>query len=1417
MANEDGLFDEHEADAFGSSSLQAKNGGSSSRQNMLRRRMDMPLGTNPAAKVVRRSPPSSTPGATAASTTDQNDQSKQGFNENPREYPSEGGSNSKPAVLGSIVERPRRSRKSRAQDLADGTDKKVVAGNAMGFPSLLVPIGRFLEKSSKSVAHQREKSSVPSQSEDGNSKPSALTKLREESSKEAETMFSQMSLAEISESKRELEQMLSPQLVSFLRQRHKVKHGSNNNSYGPSKDQLSADKSLDVNTTVQSDDVPIQPANAIKATEEKSHNSVVSASTEIQENSADSESKSNPSTGDNQVRTEKELKLFKRLALIQSEKDLDAVYQDEHNGESNPFFLDTDSDMKNKTRSSDEDFRVACDLLRSAVPRQNLWAARTIRNVLWQQLNQRHRTDSSKVPAVKSSPSSSPPSEYPLTLPVALRCLLDASASHRANNGYILHAHVLQAFYFLLRIRVASDHDVDVTSCDGGSSDDGDDDSKERWTNHSIYQQWFMDDAVPSAPVDQAYQIFNKIESLSVNGQQNVAYASASSSESATRDGHNFWSDPLWTLLSQMRIIPRLAQLVEKSSSIAPTGSLLLLRVPNEGISAICGILAMIAQRSPGAAAAISQYENLTSNLLAMALAEIDDSMDTSILLPVVILFSVLARQSYVAAESLEPHVEDLLTRVLSMVPAEAQPKPDRKIIHIQQWSLVLWRTLLRYGYGMDYLEMALTVTASQRAVGIEQWPCYAHLLSCLEALFRNNKLQHSIRWAVASIENSCIQCLEEYSEKESTFDLTRNEIRNIASCLGFLEALHQHQSLPSSNNDTLADSFTHEEESHIRGVIKSLWHIGFVTKAFKTVLKNFFDPWPKVEDPRSLGTIEMEAVLSLFVCNFLSLLRNETGQRWIGEEERHAMWQELASIVKAEAQRNSLPQSDTKQRCFFSSARCAWRNLAHLLAVEIVLDQLRDDDADPIIALGLSCALVGRFQMGEEALAQKLLKLTLVLPPPNQTHYARLSAMLLSNLNSTSERTAQLNHSIQLYNRFVPQVESIQDLLVNLSPPSAKSSDMLFPVGRYWIWKVFAGSSDNVTLGGRENLSTDFVAVVEAACQIILELERAASNGQCHYCTNLNMGGKLYYVMNLCLQDEAFLDHEEVTDVADQLVMMYSDRFDRMANQEFIAECLSHSACSAAAVGNKGNNDNNDQEAENLTEDERTAKAWLSTGASTTVPKDLTNFVYDLCAAYTKYGAQYGIFFTRCMRTFLLPSFPVKIRCEVLHRLDGLLHLFTIEKDDSELCQALMGYLQIPKVDVNAGFGGCSMEDERDDPEWLDSLTRMFSKGAGQQREDLKFMKGMAIYSVGRSILQSRKKEVLHDWEHCKMRLVNLEHNFALACINMAIYMVYSSSTLKQVQYALNPTLEGAHETIKDMDETTWAKVFDLLAVDAR
>ena len=352
-----------------------------------------------------------------------------------------------------------------------------------------------------------------------------------------------------------------------------------------------------------------------------------------------------------ETQEEKE-RIAKVLSSIKTYEDMDAAYTQE-------FGVEEEENQGGTT-----DTERAYRLLRSTSPRQTVWAARTVCHCIEKELAQ------GKTYAIGSTTHAAWP--HPVTLPVSLRCLLDAPLTH--NNGYTLHAHVLRALYGLMRLRAPRPHAIDVRDETPSSS----------W--ESTWQQHFMEDAIPTPPFGSGYPKVSAVPIATNNDGEAMAYSTLSSATSAQQDGASFLADPMWTLVSKMRLLPRLAHILEKTNASFPV----------EAVVAVCGILAMLSVRSPGAAAAIAQHETLMQSLLGKTVLPPNKHdevqapllfMSPSVTVPTLVLLTHMARQSRTIAATIPFH--KFGPSILALQDGSDSEQAQRK-------TLILWRTLLR-------------------------------------------------------------------------------------------------------------------------------------------------------------------------------------------------------------------------------------------------------------------------------------------------------------------------------------------------------------------------------------------------------------------------------------------------------------------------------------------------------------------------------------------------------------------------------------------------------------------------------------------------------------------------------------------------------------------------------------------------
>ncbi|KAL3921771.1 MAG: hypothetical protein SGILL_002572, partial [Bacillariaceae sp.] len=732
MANTEGMSDDFVASlgmvtggdsSSNTSSSETMAKASRTRQDwLMNERMELPMGTTPAAKVMRASPDNhrnmnkdsvekvvekvverkQKPAITEAETVD--------TTATPSATSSRIMSTRMPLV-GDIVEhQPTCSKNSNNPSSIKPKVSRFAQRRQQqhqhptGFPSVHVPLGTFVKpkksvnktKPRMAVAIAAAKDSIALGSSSDAQSAHALNDdkgdILQASRKDAHQMLSGMSPEEIRQAQQELQDAISPEMIAFLKQRGKKKKPSV---------KVEAESSKKVSVSA------IQARNAQQPASNKGRSTATDKESE------------------NEL-AEKQ-RIARLIASVKTHEDLDAAFLAEMK-QAHPLdsaTITSENHQVDETQWNDSDaksFKMACDLLRSTSPRQALWAAKIV---------------SVKLETLAKDPYSTKTAESRQSLPdvlsVSLRCLLDKPVS----STYLLQTYALQSLYYLTIIYAHPAHVVLITN----DTTDGNTDSR-------IFQYQFLDDAIPTPPLDVAYPPLS-VKPLSIDESTQgsagkapstpAAYAAGSSTTSALKDGQDFRIDPMWTLLSRMKIIPRLAFLLQHHQALMPV----------EAWVAICGLLCMVGQRSPGAASAIVQHDSLVTCLVHRTLEHLQSGSNTSAsdktanveMIPysVMTLFCTLARQSKVAAEGIP--LEDILPPLL------ASHALSQTEYSTQQSALILWRTVMRYGLGLEALASMLAISTRHLALpysnkfslSTEFLSAFSQVLECLRVFNSKN------------------------------------------------------------------------------------------------------------------------------------------------------------------------------------------------------------------------------------------------------------------------------------------------------------------------------------------------------------------------------------------------------------------------------------------------------------------------------------------------------------------------------------------------------------------------------------------------------------------------------------------------------------------------------------------------------
>lgn len=1209
MANTAGLTDEEMLDSVNATVRDWDNTSGSTgsrRSHGLAERLDAPMSQGgPSARVIRKSPTIKV--NARAKKIDAQDPSKKESKAAPATAP--------PPVLGSIVERKRTRRTTPRTSRAHPTT---------GFPTLQKPVGTYTPKNATlkgKTSAPTSKPAVAASSSMASTPAASQDILQETRTREADQMLAGMSVDEIRSSVEELEAMLPPDTLAFLRDRKKK---------------------------AQSEPQPLPSKQA----------------------SLPDTAKKSALGGLEKERLEKE-RVSKLLSAVQTFDDMDALYQAEA-GEASTLANDSPSDS----------FAVACDLLRSTVPRQTLWAVRTVRDRLQNDLAEGRTM---RLPMHPDWP-------YPSILPVSLRCLLDQPPTRV--NAYALHTHALEALYLLLRLRCAVDHDVDVT--DTVAHDPA-----------SVYQLYFQQDAVPTPPLHSVYSASQSVKPLSVGSHDNVAYSTASSSTTAQQDGQRFAQDPLWTLLSQMRILPRLATLFQSRPSL-----------PHEALVAASGILALIAQRSAGAATAMVQHKTLLHDLSRQAWEP--DASTTAISLAVVRLWIILARQSRTAAAGLELPPWGLLL---------GQRAHTREDWHRQRWTLVLWRTLMRYGLALTELECVLTLAASQLAVPKHEYSLTADYFSCWAVLLQAHYSRavtapdettrlHELRLLVQVrvwLSSSYRQALS-LLESSIVPPMATDAVMTLSACLRFCCQYRRSTDvvIPNPPGEYKTEETSVEDDKSFMASLQRIVNRSVFSWALTRISPHMFR---SLVDQAPIEEAAAASFLAAFT-NVLNALLKRVDDKANDEcrQEfsflRESLSKKLVATLSTEA-----AKAHTRSGNQDGVVAIGWRNCGRLCIWQLLQSSSGGESVNGRVRMAMTILSLAWLQTGDEAIFEYLLQLDVVILP------SELKGMVYSQINGAPQKSDQMHHSLALHQETIATTETsmvvseIQSLRSEADIRGAKRHDIGsgIPLGEYWLWKVLTGSA------APETPVYQTVQVLSAALSLIDELEEADTSGLCRYAASLDPASKMYFLMNLCLQSEEVLAHELIQEQCERLYRKYEKNVDPIYVKSFAESCASHSAMqhsdpTTTTGDSEGTNEEENKFAAALLENDIAVGPAVISGKTLRLMMDFMN---DLCIAFVDYGAQYP-FFAAFLRVFLYPSFPAQVRCEILQRLQGLLHLVSLSDDtDTTL----------------AGFLG----DDPSKEDVLDALASRYTKSGPERSHGL--VELITVAELGRALGQATQR----------------------------------------------------------------------------
>ena len=902
-----------------------------------------------------------------------------------------------------------------------GSSSFSVGGTAGGFPSLDVPIGTFARKGGNNQSPRQptvSKDMVALGSRSRTSAPVEKSKQREGNGDgSANSMLSGMSRTGIMEGIAEIESALSEQSIAFLKARGQKK-----------KQAAQADSK-------QKEKQPKCTTLSMSATPK--------------------------ATAAPEVDKAKEAEI---LSSIRTEEDLDRIYSD-FNASAGASVLESSAPEIEAPGGKIQDLKSATALLRSTSYRQTILAAKTTCELLSKRIHDLKSAGDGCHDAAAIERSSA--GDYPAVLPVALRCLLDLPQPHRHEQ---LHSYVLQSLRHLIELFAHPSHRVSMSLSDLEQN------------GSSVYQLYFLDDDIPAPPAASCYEsgasklsAAQKVEDSPVEG---ALYATNSSAESASKDGEAFYADPLWTLLSRMRIIPCVARII---ASAKGRGSETL-GVLGEIVTPICSILSMLSLRSPGAACAIAQHKTMLPDLVEMTLTpgahfeQTGKSKESFLVnpraaLPAMILLCTLARQSRTIASQSEPFASIITTlHAMLGIPAETEEE-----LVVQKYCLLLWRTLLRYGLAIPHLSTFISLATPHLSAKKETafsltadyLSAFSNVCECAKVITRS-KTESSIRlteeqadtlamagvWLSPHVQK-CAAFLKEAAS--STVDAAGTKM--LAARLRFLlsyvaasapsdimklAAVIEEETMGAKIRDVDKSAFVSVvSRSECIEVLQAVFKSGLLKIALPKVLSwAFVSEWKgplRVPTDFMATSIDEEASSCALLSAFVSLLSNMVNNESIFDDGFGSTDQRSDVISIADefsclvfSTLSTLSGSDLEVAVSPSAAGSGWIDAAFYILVKFLSsvkqrDSIRsvlvsnaEDNAELRWLREMAFALIGRLKVGDEAMAAVLLSQDILFATPSidgkRNQGSPLQGMLLQELVNSPRSQSQLDHSFKLH-----------------------------------------------------------------------------------------------------------------------------------------------------------------------------------------------------------------------------------------------------------------------------------------------------------------------------------------------------------------------------------------------------------------
>ena len=950
-----------------------------------------------------------------------------------------------------------------------------------------------------------------------------------------------------------------------------------------------------------------------------------------------------------------------------------------------------------KTGLDPEDFSTACELLRSTVPRQTLWAVKRVRDRLREDriVCQKNGVEFVEVDQWP----------YPVLLPVSLRCLLDTKPNKAISLD--LHSYALESLLLLMKLRCPREY---VDTVEG---------RLESMT--MIYQNYFLDDVVPVRHPNEFFTT-DSVTSLSTSSQaDSAAYATRSSSKSASNDGELFVRDPMWTMLSKMRIIPRLDAILDYA-------------LPEKSLHIICQVLGLISMRNAGAAGAIAMHPTLVSKIWSQLTDRFDASsrIEAERCLLAVNLFCILARQTRSAAQALS--LDAVMIRIL------AQPAQSESDYNLQRSVTVLFRCITQYGADIESTEQILTVSIERisfggfwdRQLSKDLMLCCVNFMQTSYSEFINSFPDESAPFSEFRGTGLVLKAIQEIllfsferdlrdssTEKSETWSKLSVALR----CLRELVWLLHREYLRLSK---IPDWFSLSFES-VRSYMEQVMGSSHLKMAFSLSIANVAENIPAEE-----ASAASLAISFLSALDSLASYETET-------EGKNPRFSEIKDSFDQYLLRAVVQFSETVSSLMdIGFVRASWLGhaRAHILGY---IAGIRESNGLALVPFYVN--VIGNLQLGQEA---TLLAVTRAFRLSEYVQLQRIQELLLRELHASTTRTQQLHHSTALGRTLIAANNKLlpESLLPFCTGIHSDPGDFFLPIGPLWVWRLLSGSS----LGNREGhsdlaIELEAAQIIDAALVLLNTLE-----------INLvdeDSGAKLYFMMNLALQPESIQVAISTSgEVLDRLTHMLLSSPSAKLVQSLMKSCSRHSGVSAQM----------NQLSSDMNTEERNLKLLIEGGMTSKDVRTLSDFASDISTRIIEFRDP-SCFAVRFVRIFFITGLPLIVRVTTLKKLKGLLHLLSFgESDDRVVLESILG-----------GGSAILRDSPRDEPELLDTLCQMY---IDEPRAPEGFFRNFTLMALGKGLLIGTWEDSTRSQVSWKRRLENMPSELlgALAAVIEAL-----------------------------------------------